>query len=143
MRNSYSFNYKKGKVIYIPELLHPGGEIKLGFESNWYMPKNADELESAVFWVSNKRLPLQVKAPEWVGVSHDKQENRDIIHLFNYNTDNQVAGIKLEYSGTVKNAWYVSPDEQGKKEIHFSVKNGITTMDIPNMEVYKVIVLEK
>ena len=124
-------------------MIHPGGELKLGFESNWYIPENANELESAVFWASRERLPLEVIAPEWVGVSHDKQEGRDIIHLFNYKTDNQVAGITLEYSGTIKNAWYVSPDEQGKKEIFFSEKDGITTLHIPNLKVYKVLVLEK
>lgn len=141
--NLYSFNYKKGRVIYIPELIHPGGEIKLGFESNWYMPENADELESAVYWAAGESLPLVVQGPEWIGVSQDKQEGRDIIHLFSYNTENSIGGISLEYTGKIKNAWGISPDEKGKSALSFSERNGITSLKIGNLQVYKIIVLEK
>ncbi len=138
-----SFNYGNGRVVYIPELVQPGGEIKLGFESVWMMPENVSELESAVHYAAGERLPLEVKAPEWVGVSHDRQKSRDIIHLFNYNNGQNVNGITLEYNGKVKRAWFVSPDEQGKPAIDFKEKNGITTLRIPNLQVYKVIVLER
>ncbi len=139
----FSFRYGKGRVVYIPELIHPGGEVKLGFESNWYMPENAGELASAVQFVSGGNLPLEVSAPEWVGVSHDTQNNREIIHLFNYHTEKNVAGIKLNYKGTIQKAWSISPDEAGKTDIFFSEKNGNVTLEIPNLHVYKIIILEK
>jgi hypothetical protein len=140
--HSFSFSYGKGKVVYIPQLLHPGGEIKLGFESIWHMPHNANELSSAVFFAAAGKLPLEVNAPEWVGVSHDRQNSRDIIHLFNYNQDQVVAGITLKFNGKVKRAWYISPDEEGKQIVPYSEANGITTLQISNLEVYKVVVLE-
>ena len=86
LKSAFSFQYGKGKVIYIPQLVQPEGEIKLGFESIWEMPTNASELESAVYWAAGKILPMTVTAPEWVGVSHDTQEKREVIHLFNYNS---------------------------------------------------------
>jgi hypothetical protein len=141
--NTYSFEYGKGQVIYIPELISPDSEVKLGFESIWHMPLNANELESAVYWAAGERLPLEVKAPEWVGVSHDKQKNRDIIHLFNYNTTRNVSGITLEIKKVIHKAWSVSPDENNKQIIHFNEENGITTIRIPNLKTYRIIVLEK
>lgn len=140
---SLSFSYGKGKVIYIPRLIQPLGEVKLGFESVWYMPENANELESAVYWAAGKRLPLEVKASEWVGVSHDRQKDRDLIHLFNYYQGNSVGGITLEFNGAVKKAWSVSPDREGKSALAFSEKNGMTTLYVSNLKVYEVIVLER
>ncbi|MCL4484189.1 MAG: beta-galactosidase trimerization domain-containing protein, partial [Bacteroidetes bacterium] len=142
-KNSYTFSYGEGKVYYIPKLIQPKGEVKLGYETTWQMPLNANELASAVYWVSGQRLPLEVKAPEWVGVSHDTQKNREVVHLFNYKTDENVGGITLEYNGLIKSAWSVSPDEDGKSIIPIIEKGGITELRIPNLKVYKVIVLEK
>ena len=142
-KNSYTFSYGNGKVYYIPKLIQPKGEVKLGYETTWQMPLNANELASAVYWVSGQRLPLEVKAPEWVGVSHDTQKNREVVHLFNYKTDENVGGITLEYNGLIKSAWSVSPDEDGKSIIPIIEKGGITELRIPNLKVYKVIVLEK
>jgi hypothetical protein len=142
-KNSFSFNYGKGRVINIPGLIKPEGEISLGFETKWVMPQNASELISGVYWAAGKRLPLVVKAPEWVGVSHDKQKGREIIHLFSYNTTQNTGGITIEYNGLAKNAWSVSPDEKGKSEIAFTEENGITTIFISNLKVYKIIVLER
>jgi len=139
----FAFEYGKGRVIYLPELVLPAGEIKLGFESIWMMPENADELESAVFWAAGKTLPLMVSAPEWVGVSHDTQDGRDVIHLFNYHGQRSVGGITLQYNGAVKKAWAVSPDQVGVENIHVSKEGDISVLRISNLDVYKVIVLDK
>lgn len=142
-KNSYSFNYKKGKVYFIPKLIQPKGEFKLGFETTWQMPLNANELESAVYFVAGQRLPIEVKAPEWVGVSHDKQNSRDIVHLFNYKADENVGGITLIYNGLIKSAWSVSPDEIDKLTIPLIIKGEVTELRVSNLKVYKIIVLEK
>lgn len=142
-KTSYSFSYVKGNVYYIPKLIQPEGEFKLGFETTWQMPLNANELESAIYWAAREQLPLEVKAPEWVGVSHDKQKNRDIIHLFNYKTDENIGGVTLEYNGSVKSAWAVSPDLKGKLIIPTIKKGEITELRLSNLKVYTVIVLEK
>jgi hypothetical protein len=143
MNNVFSFSYGKGRVIYLPELIKPEGEVRLGYNSKWVMPENANEFESAVYWAAGKRFPLQVTAPEWVGVSHDTQSNRDVIHLFNYNATRNVGGIILQYDGIVKKAWSFSPDVEGKSTIPMIEKGGITELQIPNLKVYTVIVLEK
>jgi hypothetical protein len=147
-KNVSSFNYGAGRVIYLPELEKPEGDITiqsadLGNEQRWVMPENANEFESAVYWAAGKRLPLQVSAPEWVGVSHDTQANRDVIHLFNYNAERNVGGIILQYDGTIKKAWSFSPDAEGKSIIPIIEKGGITELRISNLKVYTVIVLEK
>jgi len=142
-KNVSSFIYGEGRVICLPDLEKPEGDITLGYASRWVMPANAGEFESAVYWAAGKRLPLQVTAPEWVGVSHDIQKNRDVIHLFSYNNTRDVAGITLQYEGVIKNAWTISPDEKEKSIIPFTEKGGLTELRIPGFKVYKVIVLEK
>ena len=138
-----SFNYGKGKVMYLSGLIRPKGEIKLGMESVWMMPENANELESAVYWTAGKRLPLEVKAPEWVGVSHDTQANREVIHLFNYKNAPNAGPITLEFNGTVKKAWSVSPDFESKKEVPLSKEGSGTILRISELGVYEIIVLER
>ncbi len=138
-----AFKYGEGRVIYLPELIVPEGEIKLGFESVWMMPENANELASAVYWAAGKTLPLTVTAPEWVGVSHDTQGNREIIHLFNYHNESDVSGITLKYNGAVKKAWVVSPDQDERIDLPLTKEGEQTIMRISSLKVYKIIVLEK
>ncbi len=140
--NVRAFTYGDGRVMYLPGLEAPKEEIKLGFESVWFMPENANELESAVFWAAGKTLPLTVSGPEWLGVSHDKQKGRDVIHLFNYHDQRNVGGITIQFKGGVKKAWIVSPDQDGIKEISVAREGEMSVIRITDLKVYKVLVLE-
>ncbi len=140
---AFTFRYGKGRVSYIPELIRPEGEIKLGYVTNWMTPKNADELEAAVIWTAGKKLPLLVTAPEWVGVSHDIQEKRDVIHLFNYNHQQNVTGVTMQYRGEIKKAFAVSPDVGEEFAIPFTESGGITELRIPDFPVYTIVVLQR
>ncbi len=140
---TFTFKYGKGKVIYIPELIRPEGKIKLGYVTKWMMPNNANELESAIYLVAGEKLPLTVTAPEWVGVSHDTQGKRDVIHLFNYNHTQNATGIILQYKGKIKKAMAVSPDENGAITIPFKENGGVTELSIPSFPVYMIITLAK
>ncbi len=140
----HAFKYGEGRVIYIPELIRPEGEIRLGFATKWVMPENASELEASVYWAAGERFPLQVTAPEWVGVSHDKQRKREIIHLWSYNKNRKTAGITIAYTGKINKVWSVSPDEGEERSIiPFTEDQGLTVLKIPGLNVYKIIVLEK
>ncbi len=141
--SNLSFQYGKGRVIYLSDLIQPEGEVKLGFVTKWMMPVNANEFEANIYWAAGERLPLQVYAPEWVGVSHDTQGKRDIIHLWNYKNNENIGGITLAYKGKIKKAWTVSPDDKAKSSIPFTEENGLTILKIANLKVYKIIVLEK
>ena len=105
--------------------------------------KNADEFESAVLWATGKPLPLTVHGPEWLGVSHDTQGNREIVHLFNYHHDQPVAGITVKYHGRVASAWAVSPDRDGRMNIPVETEGDFSILRIPHLKVYEVVVLEK
>jgi hypothetical protein len=137
-----SFNYGKGRIMCLTGLIQPVGEVRLGMESVWMMPINANELVAAVYWTAG-RLPLRVTAPEWIGVSHDIQEDREIIHLFNYQARQQAGGITIGYSGKVKRAWAISPDEEEKLIIPVSEADGLTELRMPEFKVYLIVVLEK
>jgi hypothetical protein len=137
-----SFNYGKGKVMCLSALIQPKIEAKLGMESVWMMPENASELVSAVNWAAGKSFPIRVIAPEWIGVSHDTQKDREIIHLFNYNVSTRAGGITLEYRGRVTKAWMVSPDDKNRSAIPVTEGNGISELKIPGFPVYIIVVLE-
>ncbi len=138
-----SFDYGRGKIICLSGLTQPEAEIKLGMETIWMMPENANELESAVYWAAGKKLPLEVQAPEWIGVSHDTQENREIIHLFSYRNSSNAGAITMEFNGTIKKAWAVSPDFENRKEVPFTKEGGNTVIKISDLAVYEIIVLER
>ena len=138
-----AFKVGKGNVICISRLIQPKEEIKLGMETEWMIPENADELTSAVFWAAGRRLPLEVKAPEWVGVSHDSREDREIIHLFSYKNSPYAGAIRIEYAGKVKKAWAVSPDFDSKKAVPFTLDGNLTVLKISDLAVYEIIVLER
>jgi hypothetical protein len=142
-KDPVSFDYGKGKVIYLPSLIQPKGEVRLGMESVWMMPENASEFESAVYWAAGRILPLRVTAPEWIGVSHDIQQNREMIHLFNYQANHAASGITLQVHGKVNKAWMISPDEGQRSIDTFIEEGGITELRIPEFEVYSVVVVEK
>jgi beta-galactosidase GanA len=142
-RESIAFNYGEGRVVYLPELIIPEGEIKLGFESVWMMPKNANELTSAVYWAAGKTLPLTVTGPEWIGISHDTQDKREVIHIFNYHIESDVIGITLKYNGAVKKAWVIILDQDERIVLPVTKEGEQTIVRISSLKVYKIIVLEK
>ena len=133
-------SFGEGKALYLPALSLPAGsEVD---PRVWKMPENADELETAVLAVSSEPLPLRVDAPEWIGVSHDRQEKRDIVHLFNYR-DQPVAGVLLHYRGALTECWSVSPQRTGKQALPLEKSGEETLVRIPAMEAYEVVVLER
>jgi len=133
-------SYGKGKAVYLPALTLPAGKDL--DPRIWKMPANANELETAVLAVSSVPLPLRVDAPEWIGVSHDRQAERDIVHLFNY-TDEPVAGVLLHYRGAVAECWSVSPQKTGKQVLPLEKRGDETLVRIPAMETYEIVVLER
>ena len=135
--------YGKGLAVYLPELVRPPKEAVLGYRTVWEMPSNAHELKAAITWVARESLPLTVEAPEWVGVSHDQQAQRDIIHLFNYRNDQPVVGITLRYNGHIKRAYEISPDHKEQRAVNYTEDGSYTVLRIPNLDVYEIVVLEK
>lgn len=130
---------EKGSAIYLPKLSLPDG---LPVSPRvWKMPVNADELESSVLWVSQRPLPLRVDAAEWIGVSHDFQEGRDLVHLFNYRVE-PVTGVLLRYRGEVNAAWSVSPQREGRRCLPIATTQEETLVRLSGLDTYEVIVLE-
>jgi len=142
-RNVLAFDYGKGRVIFLPDLERPSGEVRLGYSTRWMVPQNAAELVSAVYWAAGKRLPVEVTGPGWLGISHDTQETRDIIHMFNYNSERKIAGVIIKYDGIVRKAWTLSPGEKETTVVPFTETGGITELRIPSVDVYKLLILEK
>lgn len=137
--SSITAKFGKGEVVYIPQLIIPSSSDS---HRIWKIPVNADELEAAIHYVS-KSLPLVVESPEWIGVSHDSQPTRDIIHLFNYRHDYQAVGITLRYEGDVRTVWAVSPQREERIKLDFEKQNGLTIISLPILDVYEVLVVEK
>jgi hypothetical protein len=132
--------FGQGRALYLPEIILSEED----HHKTWKIPVNAEELEAAIHYVSGKPLPLDVDAPEWIGVSHDSQpdKDRDIVHLFNYRNDGQVAGITLKHQANVKSVWAVSPQRDRRIELAFEKSKDATIIWLPALDVYEVVVIE-
>ena len=132
--------------FYFPDTLFSVGETaSYGKGKAIYLPSEADNIrfKNAVMWAAGDELPLKVDAPEWVGVSHDSQKGRDIVHLVNYREDQPVRDVILKSDFKVKKAWSVSPDRKTELDLKVELKNGFSLIRLPILNVYEVVVLEK
>lgn len=119
-------NYGKGKAIYL-----------LTVAMN-----NAKEFIAGINNVSKEPFPLKVEAPEWLGVSHDRQTNREIVHLYNYNHDEPAANVILTREKFISGAWAVSPDRTGRIDLTVDHARNRSIIRVPSFPVYEVVVLE-
>ena len=132
-------------VFYTDILYEEGQTATFGRGRAIYLPDEKDKsmFKNAVLWAAGKKLPLTVNAPEWVGVSHDTQQDRDIVHLVNYRKGQPVPIVTLELASKVKKAWAVSPDREFQMELVVDKNNGNSIVYLPDLKVYEVVVLEK
>jgi len=130
----------RGKAVYLPDLGLPDGRPL--DPRVWKIPLRADQLKSAVLDVSEPPLPLIVEGPEWLGVSHDHQSGRDIVHLFSYRHDRPAFEARLRFRGPVSRAWAVSPHRSGKQELQVAVSGAEAIVTVPELSCYEVVVLE-
>lgn len=145
--------YGKGRVAYInhikPGLNKPSSTPPTS--EYWKLPENFQELEDAVRWAAGEPLPIDVKAPYYVTMEWlwQMESNRMIIHLVNYDVQNQPIvndisiRLKLAEGKQVKDINIFSPDTEVKDgEVSYQTDNGWLCFSVPDLHIYNMIAIQ-
>jgi hypothetical protein len=143
-----------GRVVYIPDIVPPDkkqAETWTGswdgnlWEGTWILPANTGDLAQAVRQAAGGRLSLEVEAPDWVAVEQVQKDNRVMVHLVNYRSQNTLSNlpvdVRLDAGKSVSSVRVVSPDREGSQELKFSVEGGRCRFSVPELKIYDVIVV--
>ena len=142
----------KGRVVYIPEVIPEKVKPLTADMTNeyWHLPKNWKSLLEFVKWAGGSGLSLHIEAPETVvaELMKEKESGAYIVHLLNYDADNQkkIADIQVKVqvaaNKKVQRVRVLSPDRDKEEDIAFTVNNQWVSFSVPTLEVYDVIAIE-
>jgi len=143
---------ERGRVVYIPEVKStiekPRGDRMTS--EYWKLPANWRELIESVKWAAGGRLSLEVTAPPTVVAElvEQKQKNTFIVHLLNYDVARVPAvrniqlSVQLPLQRKVRNAFLLSPDEEGLRPLPVTQKDGRATLTVPQVRTYALAVIQ-
>jgi len=145
--------YGKGRVVYIPHV-KPGLARRSGSPCTsqyWKLPDNYRIMEEAVKWAAGEPLPIEINAPLFVATEclWQKEENRMLVHLINYNAENQPVvkdiniRIALQEGKQVDNVTVFSPDSEVKKGIlSHQTGDGWINFTVPDLHRYNLVAVK-
>jgi hypothetical protein len=144
--------FEKGKVVYIPEIVPSIKPPKDGFNGYiagkyWKLPANWQELYDAIEWASDDNLTLKIDSPDCVTAELLKQKdsNRIILHLVNYNYNEKCKDVKVKLLLTENKRYKVtlySPDIKESIELPSKYINNILSFNVPEIKIYDLIVIQ-
>lgn len=146
--------YGKGRIVYIPEI--KPGISKPASAANtseyWVLPENFTELEEAVKWAAGEdTLSVEVQAPKYVTMEWlmQKNHNRMLIHLVNYNVRNQpevkniAVRLKIPEGKRVKHVTVLTPDTEVKSgSLPSHMDKGWLNFSVPGLNAYDLITVQ-
>ncbi|MCC6581682.1 MAG: hypothetical protein IT440_14720, partial [Phycisphaeraceae bacterium] len=157
--NSNEFQYHtagQGRVVHAPALVDPSTQANLfnpdhtfnvGLDlTNWRIPDEADALRKALAWLMRDRQTVAVTAPRGVlaNVCRQSTTNRLYVHLVNL-TEQPVGGIDVRVRLNAKqsscNVELLSPDQQDKQAVKWSIASDTLNIHVPTLDVYGVLVI--
>jgi len=142
----------KGRVAYLPEV-EPAVEKPPAVAMTsqyWKLPRNWEELISAVRWAAAGDLPLEVKAPPTVTAEllEQKDRGRLLVHLLNYDAANRAEvgritiNLRLAPGKSVSRAFALSPEQTGQQPLSVTVGDGRAQVTLPRLGLYSLVVVE-
>lgn len=143
--------YGAGRVVYIPEVVPsrpkpPNAPMTARY---WQLPKNWNEIISAVKWTAGSDLSIQLDAPKTVTMELVKQEpaNRLLLHLINYDESTPVqdgieARILIPKEQPVNSIRLLSPDGNRNEDLPYSRDEQGVQFTVPGLSTYDLIIIE-
>lgn len=141
----------QGRVVYLPAVQPsiekpPSAPMTSQY---WKLPRNWEELASAVRWAAGGELPLEVKGPPTVTAEllEQKAQGRLLVHLLHYDTARRPEAGRIEVSlrlpagKSVSEAFLISPDEKGAQPLACVVRNGRAAFVVPRLATYSLAVV--
>jgi hypothetical protein len=146
--------YGRGRVVYIPELAFdgplPAFDVYFTIGAEFLKrPKNWKELVDAVDWAARSNLAMRVSGPDFLGANlvEQRQKQRRIVHLVNYNASKSPSIEKIEVSCAVPDGKsasavkYYSPASDSFDALNFRMQGSEAVFTIPKLNTYGVAVV--
>jgi hypothetical protein len=142
----------KGRVVYISGVEYDGPlpEAEPYFNiSNrfWKRPKNWEQIVDAIRWAANEDPPLQVEGPDFLvaNLVEQREKQRRLIHLVNYNAQNApaISSVRctctLPHGAVAKDVRIYEVDGDSPRVLSFSPGSSSVSFTIPEVKTYAVI----
>jgi hypothetical protein len=143
----------KGRAAYIPAVQFDGPMPEMpGYFTItprfWKLPKNWQEIASAVRWASNDGIPVRIGGPLYLvaNLVSQPQNRRMMVHLINYNARNGGSVNAVEVSCRIPGAReprvrLYSPDLPEPLAVMARTTGQETTFIVPPIKVYAIAVV--
>ncbi|HYM12672.1 MAG TPA: alpha-amylase family protein [Bryobacterales bacterium] len=144
--------FGRGRVAYIPAV-RPAIEKPTGARTTfqyWKLPLNWKEIIGEVKWAAGGRLSLEVSAPPTVvaELTEQKQNNKLLVHLLNYNVareasvQNVEVSVAVPESKKVASVTLLSPDTDASEPLRFTLQSGRAVFTVPALRTYDLGVVQ-
>lgn len=137
----------KGRIVYIPKII-PGMPIGQKMSpSEAVLPKNHQEIYSAIVRHMPKGLSVRTAAPltTVMELVRRPETHESIVHFVNFDRGRPLARfavtIKKQYAGEVEQVTYLSPEMDGPQPVHFDESGGEVRFTVPLTWLYAMIVV--
>lgn len=139
--------YGKGKVLFHPQSIG---------KDYWLKQKSEDlkSIKEALEWVIEGGASLVTTAPKTTFINLLKQRERILVHLVNYNRDENsermipVKNIKIQAKVPVRvrNVFLISPDFKAKQNLEYEImdkeEDQYVKFTIPYLETYNLVIIK-
>ncbi|HEX5410856.1 MAG TPA: hypothetical protein VFZ27_03260 [Terriglobia bacterium] len=144
----------QGRVAYIPSVQPAIEKPRTARMSSkyWKLPLNWKEMIEAVKWAVERRLSLEVNAPDTAALVADlmeqSAEGRRLIHLVNYAgaqgkpVSNVEVSVELPEGKHPRAITLLSPDGNENQIVAGRVERGSVNFTVPRIDTYTLAVLE-
>jgi hypothetical protein len=155
----------KGRIVYIPQIVvakgarsdsdtfvdpEPGATSRRGSQmspSQWVLPKNHEEIHSAITGAMPNGLSLTTDAPltTVMELLNRAESKETMVHFVNFDKKNPTAPfavtLRKQYPGAVKSVTLISPDTEEQAKLTFDNSGDSIKFTVPATRLYSMIVV--
>ena len=140
----------QGRAAYLSELVTEEDISRWhGLPSSaWKLPKNVHAMRQALLWAARQRLPIWLDAPETVVAEFLTQPGlgKYLVHLVNFDLSrlrhDLRINLRLPRGQRVRRGFALDPDSRRPEKLRAEREGEVTTLTIPTLEIYKLVVVE-
>lgn len=137
----------KGCIVYIPKIVAAIKESRAMSPAEWVLPKNQQEVYTAIVKNLPRRLSITAEAPLTTVLELLKRQetHETIVHFVNFDRKVPLAPFSVtlqkQYGGQVKSVTCFSPDADDPQPVRFLESNGQVRFTVPRTRLYAMIVV--
>lgn len=137
----------KGRIVYVPKIIPAIPISRRMSPTEWVLPKNHEEIYTAIVSNLPKKLSITAKAPLTTVLELQKrpETHETIVHFINFDRKNPLApfpvSVEKQYTRPVKSVTCFSPDADDPQTVRFQDSNGQVRFTVPRTKTYAMMVI--